>query len=508
MRHLPYLDSFPQEFLKSRCFSRLFYFLALFFYPSLDKGIDRRPTKEVRFSGLVRFQRSPARISSRTPLVYPFLAWDASERTDKMWTTFSTRDEPATPLPLPARPPTSSSSSCSPAHPYPPLSPNCEHPQPMYRVYPHDNNRHHQQHHVESEYCHARRGGSPTSASTTAAPWDNPMVDLPYVDYAQVEIQSQSIKVIRSPLSLVKSVASRLPTSPYMLARAVSTYATRSRSSSPPASTEPPVAPPLPNRPRIEEGYSPGVSRQGQTRSMEARARESESGVNWDYGSQGIGMLSLARQGGNAPDLERMNYINSLAYLMRGLPADLTPAEASTIRQSTPASVVGPQPNDYSGPHHDRSMPPLQRSIVHHIAFIVLNWLYAFWQVFAPFLGQGISGLLQFERDNQLINKMAMSTFKGAKNAYVWFSAAYVGQLIAAFMAWVFQGVHGALTEFRAQSDAVRAQGGGFSNQQQPSRSSEEWERRRMYEQQRAQHQGWPSQNYSMDCAQLARQGL
>ncbi|KAK0672276.1 hypothetical protein QBC41DRAFT_314090 [Cercophora samala] len=443
-----------------------------------------------------------------------------------MWTTSSRRDDSATPLPLPLppppRPPTSSSSSfSSSSHPYPTLSsPGSEHPQPVYRVYPPDSLHHHhhhhhhqqQQHHIESEYCHARRSGSPTSASTTAAPWDNPMVDLPFVDYAQVEIQSQSIKVIRSPLSLVKSVASRLPTSPYMLARAVSTYATRSRSSSPPAAEAPAVvaAPPLPRRPRIEEGYSTGVAKQGRAPSMAARAGESESGVNWDYGSQGMAMLSLARQASSTPDLERMNYINSVLYLGKALPADLTPAEASTIRQSMPAAVVGPQPNDYFGAHQGNPvLSKNKKNYIHQISLIILNWLHALMQVAIPFTRQTISRLARFERENQLFSNMAMASFKGAKNAYVWFSGAYAGKLIAELIAWIFEGVHGAFTEFREKSDAMTAHGGrGYQNHPQPSMTPEDWERRRMYEHQRAQQQGWPPQHYQTDFAPLSRQGL
>ncbi|KAK4176702.1 hypothetical protein QBC36DRAFT_328689 [Triangularia setosa] len=440
-----------------------------------------------------------------------------------MWTT-NRRDDSATP-PLPPHPhprPSTSLSSYPASSPSPvqPLSPSCsEQQQPVYHMYPPDSRRHHHQlveQNEQNEYCHATgtRRGCSSPPPVSGQQWGSSMVDLPYVDYTQVEIQSQSIKVIRSPLSLVRSVASRLPTSPYMLARAVSTYATRSRGSSPPAETPAVVAttPPLPSRSRIEEGgYSSNVLRERQVSSMTARrererAGEGESGVNWDYGSQGIGMLYHARQGGSTPDLERMNYINSLAYLLRGLPVNLTPAEASTIRQTTPAAVLGglrqQQGGDYSGHYRESPMQPPtgRKNFVHHAALILLNWLSILLHWVVPLVRQAIFELAQFEKDHQYFSKMAMSTWAGTKNAYVWFSSAYAGQVVAAGMGYFLQGVQGALSEFSRHPVPVPVparSGGGHQNGLRP----EDRERR-----QYGQQHGWPPQQFPRDFGQFQGQ--
>ncbi|KAK4197222.1 hypothetical protein QBC40DRAFT_232574 [Triangularia verruculosa] len=433
-----------------------------------------------------------------------------------MWTSTTRRDESATPSPPSSvpRPPTSSTSfSTSYSSP---LSSERSQEQPVYRVYPppdnHPHHHHHHHHQFESEYCHATRRSSPSPAPG----WENGMVDLPYVDYAQVEIQSSSIKVIRSPMSLVRSVASRLPSGPYMLARAVTTYATRSRSASPPVEQTSPVgaAPPLPSRPRIEEGFVTGRERERERLApppMMAGRRdgeglgESESGVNWHFCQQGMTMLHQARQSTSEPELARMLVVNSVSYLNKALPPNLTPAEASTIRQSTPAAVLGPQQQgaDYFG-HYQGPTRQVQKTMIYHVALVLLNWAAALLQWFVPLASHAIADLARFEKENQYFSKMAMSTLTGMKNAYIWFSGAYAGQLMAAVMGYCFQGVHGAFTEFRSQPVPMRS--GGRYQDQQPPMTPEERERRRLYEQVlHQQQQGWTPPNYPTDYSQLQR---
>ncbi|KAK0735754.1 hypothetical protein B0T21DRAFT_191616 [Apiosordaria backusii] len=221
----------------------------------------------------------------------------------------------------------------------------------------------------------------------------------------------------------------------------------------------------------------------------------------------GISMLYQTRQGGNAPDLERMNYINSLAYLMKGLPSNLTPAEASTIRQTTPVAVLGPQQGDYFG--QESPMPPVQRNWVHSTALILLNWLAALIAWLVPLTRHALLELAQFEKDNQYFSKMALSTLSGVRNAYVWFSSAYAGQVMAAIMGYFFQGVQGAVTEFRTQPVAMRSSSGNYLGQQQQQFSPrQEGKERRQYEQQQHHHQhGYPPQHYTRDFGQLRRQG-
>ncbi|KAK0923999.1 hypothetical protein LTR91_016366 [Friedmanniomyces endolithicus] len=73
---------------------------------------------------------------------------------------------------------------------------------------------------------------------------------------------------------------------------------------------------------------------------------QSDSGVQWKYAKQGFSLLALAAQEESLleqdPVFGRKLYLDSLGYLSRGLPADLSAAEVAGLRGALPDSLSGP----------------------------------------------------------------------------------------------------------------------------------------------------------------------
>lgn len=76
---------------------------------------------------------------------------------------------------------------------------------------------------------------------------------------------------------------------------------------------------------------------------------ETESGINWKYANQGLTLVaqayqessSLARDGEEGlPPLSRQLYIHGITYLLRGLPADMTPEEIMSVQAAIPPNVL------------------------------------------------------------------------------------------------------------------------------------------------------------------------
>ncbi|EFW98673.1 hypothetical protein CMQ_4525 [Grosmannia clavigera kw1407] len=66
--------------------------------------------------------------------------------------------------------------------------------------------------------------------------------------------------------------------------------------------------------------------------------------VNWKYGQNGLRTLESALREAGDPDrlpaLERQLYVESVAYLLRGLPADLDSGELHGLRHAAPSALL------------------------------------------------------------------------------------------------------------------------------------------------------------------------
>lgn len=141
------------------------------------------------------------------------------------------------------------------------------------------------------------------------------------------------------------------------------------------------------------------------------KAAVSPSQVNWKYGLNGFRTLESALQEAGDPDrlpeLERQIYVESVAYLLRGLPNDLSGGELHQLRHATPDAVLVPMPGVPVGgelqPHQQQQQQqqlllapgPLDRQQDKSLPHAVMYWLVTRLYAFAVFLVPVATSLVQ-----------------------------------------------------------------------------------------------------------------
>ncbi|KAI0388771.1 hypothetical protein F5Y17DRAFT_180417 [Xylariaceae sp. FL0594] len=111
------------------------------------------------------------------------------------------------------------------------------------------------------------------------------------------------------------------------------------------------------------------------------------SGIKWRYAVQGTKLhRAVYNDSESDPDFARRSYIDGLAYMLLGLPDDLTPKEISVLRDALPSSCCAnnnpinlnnPNPiQDGGGDEEEDRTPTLQRSVAYLVAalIVLLHW--------------------------------------------------------------------------------------------------------------------------------------
>ncbi|KAL1902636.1 hypothetical protein Sste5346_001078 [Sporothrix stenoceras] len=114
------------------------------------------------------------------------------------------------------------------------------------------------------------------------------------------------------------------------------------------ASSPPPSRPSTSAGPSSRRGSAKDASDMGlvlASKPRQAIVEPPASDVNWKYAQNGFRNLQNAlREAGDPdrlPELERQIYVESIAYLLRGLPNDLQEAELSQLRSAAPEGLIG-----------------------------------------------------------------------------------------------------------------------------------------------------------------------
>lgn len=170
---------------------------------------------------------------------------------------------------------------------------------------------------------------------------------------------------IQSRIPKLPSIRRTVSTQPmFSRSEAVSTSTLASTISSPALSASPPssaCSSPPSSRPSTSAGMHSRTSSGKDTIDLglvvspaprPATVESLPSDVNWKYAQNGFRNLQNAlREAGDPdrlPELERQIYVESIAYLLRGLPTDLHDSELSQLRNASPEgllSVPGPFPS-------------------------------------------------------------------------------------------------------------------------------------------------------------------
>ena len=97
--------------------------------------------------------------------------------------------------------------------------------------------------------------------------------------------------------------------------------------------------------------------------------------------------------------MSRQQYIHSLAYLLHGVPEDLSQNEKETLLTALPEQLRQPPSQKDKSLELDAARGP---SVVHRLCASGIVQIFLFFQVFLPYLRHFIQLLYQFERTNHV----------------------------------------------------------------------------------------------------------
>ncbi|KAK4231409.1 hypothetical protein QBC38DRAFT_247947 [Podospora fimiseda] len=307
----------------------------------------------------------------------------------------------------------------------------------------------HHHHHHQEEFCQ-----------------DTTTMERGSYNYTEVEmIERSRVRVVRSQLSQIKSaVTSRLSPGWWMGGNKVSEREGEVEDSTRAITT---------SMQEEEEDRELQPSRVKEISTRENRERRSdwgrESGVDWRFGGHGMSMILDAEAKNNVPELERSNYISGVRDILRGLPSDLTAAEASWIlSQNIPKTLsdltASPQhhqlPPSYQ--HNPYLLPAAPspseqpKNLVHLLALPILEAT----RTFLLWIGPIIWGYLRYiceefirlEKEHhwgqKVVWPLALWFLKWFAGWVIWIGNAFPGQMVFEGMEYVKRGLISALKEF------------------------------------------------------------
>ncbi|KAH6881369.1 hypothetical protein BKA58DRAFT_371442 [Alternaria rosae] len=172
----------------------------------------------------------------------------------------------------------------------------------------------------------------------------------------------------------------------------------------------------------VDDGSDrPGSS--GSALSQSHGAQESNCGIRWKYATLGTSLMAQASRESSesisSPDetsatLTRQLYIHGITYLLRGLPAKLTPEETLSIQAALPQDVIDTT-NDVSShallPVSQRSpsaqrAPPQDPTILHRLTATFVLQSFILIQFLLPYIKLFLSHTYQFERKHQITKRL------------------------------------------------------------------------------------------------------
>ena len=100
--------------------------------------------------------------------------------------------------------------------------------------------------------------------------------------------------------------------------------------------------------------------------------------------------------------LSRQQYVHALAYLLHGLPQDLTEHEATTLRNALPSMLQQSLEQDRQG---TRTGQRSNRSLPHRALASAIVQLFLLLQIFLPYLRLALKAACDYERTHHIAER-------------------------------------------------------------------------------------------------------
>ncbi|KAL8795690.1 MAG: hypothetical protein Q9195_001928 [Heterodermia aff. obscurata] len=165
------------------------------------------------------------------------------------------------------------------------------------------------------------------------------------------------------------------------------------------------------------------------------------------YATNGINLLEAVVSEGQCTDsksqaVSRQQFIHSLAYLLHGIPDDLSSHEKETLLGALPEQLQRHQEHSQMSDHQPSRGP----SLVHRFFASGIIQIFLFFQVFLPYLKHLVRLAYQFERTNHIserVLEMSIAVINGISKkgssvigTFVRSEYGRIAQLAAAISIW------------------------------------------------------------------------
>ncbi|KAK4569328.1 hypothetical protein LTR86_003090 [Recurvomyces mirabilis] len=154
------------------------------------------------------------------------------------------------------------------------------------------------------------------------------------------------------------------------------------------------------------------------------------SGVRWRYARRGLSLLSLAVDGESAldqdPRFNRKLYLDSIGYMLQGLPNDLTAEEEASVLRALPDRFAMPRTIDshldvqVSIQERDKTAGPgrmgqtRQPSMLHRAIAAATFYLIIFLNFILPYVQLGLEKAYRYDRKHQISDRMLVQGISAA----------------------------------------------------------------------------------------------
>ncbi|KAK1073001.1 hypothetical protein LTR74_002233 [Friedmanniomyces endolithicus] len=148
---------------------------------------------------------------------------------------------------------------------------------------------------------------------------------------------------------------------------------------------------------------------------------QSDSGVLWKYAKQGFSLLTLAAQEESLleqdPVFGRKLYLDSLGYLSRGLPADLSAAEVAGLRVALPESLSGPMGGGEVAARAaegrvERRRERREVSMLHEAVASITLQLFLVLSFILPYVQLLLQQAYQYDRRHRISDKLVAQSYQ------------------------------------------------------------------------------------------------
>jgi hypothetical protein len=206
---------------------------------------------------------------------------------------------------------------------------------------------------------------------------------------------------------------------------------------------------------------------------------EKQSGVSWTYVAPALQLLQLAATQSKTlegpTDVARRDdrdsgavvvrnlYLDATRYLLRGLPADLSPEEARSLECALPpsftppAAIQGPQSSgaaDASSPPTEtapKPPPTFLHSVLTHSIVLLITFAHTMFTIFLPFLRTTLTWLYKFEKEHKVFEWAVVTGSRVGVKVSKEAAAGVMGMVVAVFgseaLGWVLQTVSEGVNE-------------------------------------------------------------